>query len=159
MPIEIERKFLLLNDSWRSNITGNQPIVQGYLANTDKSSVRVRISGSKADINIKSTTLGVSRMEYEHPLPVNEAKEMLDQLCIQPLITKTRYFVEYRDCMWEIDVFEGENTGLIVAELELAEINDKIEMPDWIGREVSDDPRYYNMHLVSYPYASWADPL
>ena len=155
MATEIERKFLLLDDTWRSEIEKSQTIRQGYLAGSEKSSIRVRIADDQANINIKSATLDVTRSEYEYPIPVNEANEILDLLCEGPLIEKTRYYVPRGDHCWEIDVFSGDNDGLIVAEVELAEVDEEFERPDWLGEEVSDDARYYNVCLVKHPYKEW----
>jgi adenylate cyclase len=155
MATEIERKFLLLDDTWRSEIEKSICIRQGYLAGSEKSSIRVRIAGDQANINIKSATLGVTRSEYEYPIPVNEANEILDLLCEGPLIEKTRYYVPHGNHCWEIDVFSGENDGLIVAEIELARVDEDFERPDWLGEEVSDDTRYYNVCLVKHPYKNW----
>jgi adenylate cyclase len=155
MGIEIERKFLLLNDNWRSEVTKKVKIVQGYLANTELSSIRIRLHGEIANLNIKSMQLGVYRKEFEYPIPVAEAENMLKELCIRPLIDKTRYYIKQADHTWEIDVFEGENLGLVVAEIELSAIDEKFEHPPWLGKEVSDDERYYNVSLVTHPFRYW----
>ena len=155
MPIEIERKFLLRNDSWKKSADDGLDIRQGYLAGSDKSSIRVRISGKAANLNIKSATLGITRQEYEYPIPVVEANEMLDKLCEGPLIEKTRYLVHHDKHCWEIDVFSGDNQGMVVAEVELEHINEHFERPEWLGEEVSSDSRYYNVCLVSHPYKDW----
>ncbi|NOY61615.1 MAG: CYTH domain-containing protein [Gammaproteobacteria bacterium] len=155
MGVEIERKFLIKNGSWRQQVCSSKRYRQGYLAGNDKSSVRVRIAGEQARLNIKSATLGIRRMEYEYALPLADAQEMLDQLCEQPLIEKTRYFVEHEGNTWEIDLFEGDNAGLIVAEIELEDEAQHFARPAWLGEEVSDDPRYYNVCLVKHPYKNW----
>ena len=155
MPIEIERKFLLRDDSWQASADDGVLIRQGYLAGSDKSSVRVRISGDKANINIKSATLDITRQEYEYPVPIAEANEMLNTLCEGPLIEKIRYHVQHDMHCWEIDVFSGDNQGLVVAEVELGSVNESFESPDWLGKEVSDDTRYYNVCLVRHPYKDW----
>ena len=118
-------------------------------------SVRVRIEGDKAFLNIKSATLGVRRQEYEYPIPVDEARELLETLCEQPLVEKTRYRVNHDGLEWEIDVFEGKNEGLIVAEVELEAEEQKISLPSWCGQEVSEDARYYNVNLGKHPYTDW----
>ncbi len=118
-------------------------------------SVRVRIEGNQANLNIKSTDLGMHRLEFEYPLPVDEASEMLDKLCLKPIIEKTRYKLEYGSHTWEIDVFAGDNDGLVVAEIELNHLDEEFERPDWLGEEVTDDTRYYNVCLVTYPYKDW----
>lgn len=155
MPAEIERKFLVKNDDWRNHVSREARIVQGYLANTDRGSIRVRLAGEKAYLNIKSMTLGVSRTEFEYPVPLDDADYMLKNLCIQPVIEKTRYYIEQDPHLWEIDVFAGENAGLVVAEIELNDVNETFHQPDWLGREVSDDPRYYNVRLVENPFSQW----
>lgn len=156
MPSEIERKFLLASEDWRHSIRRSIPIRQGYLAEGN-ASVRVRVSGDEANLNIKSMTLGVSRLEYEYSIPLDEAHEMLDRLCRRPLIEKTRHLVEFAGRTWEIDEFAGDNAGLVVAELELGSEDEAYERPDWLGDEVSDDPRYYNVRLVQHPYRDWPD--
>lgn len=155
MATEIERKFLLRDDSWRLEANNEEFIRQGYLGGSDKSSIRVRIAGNKANINIKSATLDVTRQEYEYDIPLIEANELLDTLCDHPLIEKTRYHVHHGDHLWEVDVFSGDNEGLIVAEIELASADELFEKPDWLGDEVSNDPRYYNVCLVKHPYKDW----
>ena len=155
MPIEIERKYLLRSDDWKQASDQGRYIVQGYLAGSEQASVRVRIEGNRANINIKSATLGVYRKEYEYPVPLEQAREMLDTLCEHPLIEKTRYIVKHDGLEWEIDVFAGENDGLVVAEVELESEDQKINLPDWCGEEVSDDPRYYNVSLGKHPFSAW----
>lgn len=155
MATEIERKFLLKNDSWRTEANEGSMIRQGYLAGTEKSSIRVRVSGEKANINIKSATLDVTRQEYEYAIPLSEANEILDTLCEGPLIEKTRYHVQHDDHVWEVDEFYGDNQGLVVAEIELNSADENFERPDWVGEEVSDDTRYYNVCLVKHPYKDW----
>lgn len=155
MPIEIERKFLLVNDSWRDEVKYNHRIRQGYMGEIDKASVRIRVQGDKANINIKSATLSMRRMEYEYTIPLDEAEEMLDQLCKQPQVDKTRFIVEQGKHKWEIDEFYGDNEGLIVAEIELSDEEEAFEKPHWIGEEVTEDPRYYNVNLIKHPYKNW----
>lgn len=155
MATEIERKFLLKNDAWREEADAGVRMRQGYLIGAAKASVRVRISGDKAYLNIKSATLGVQRQEYEYAIPVHDADELLDTLCEQPLIEKTRYHVQHGDHTWEVDVFAGDNQGLIVAEIELSDADEDFERPLWLGEEVSHDTRYYNVCLVKHPYKDW----
>jgi len=155
MAKEIEKKFLLNNAQWRDSIQQSRQFIQGYLVGSKKASIRVRLEGEKAFINIKSATLAITRDEYEYEIPLSEAKEMLDKLCEKPLINKIRHDVVYADKKWEIDEFQEENAGLIVAEIELSTIDENFEMPDWVGQEVSDDTRYYNVCLVKQPYSSW----
>ncbi len=156
MGTEIERKFLLLNDQWRAAADGGTPYRQGYLVGSKQASVRVRIEGDEARLNVKSATLGILRQEYEYAIPLADAQEMLATLCPQPLVEKTRYHVYHGGRVWEIDVFEGDNAGLVVAEVELAREDDVLELPPWAGREVSHQPRYYNVCLVDHPYRAWS---
>jgi adenylate cyclase len=156
MGMEIEKKFLVINDHWRTTADTCESVIQGYFTTDQQCSIRVRLSGDKANLNIKSATLGITRTEYDYPIPATEAQEMLEHLCTKPLIEKKRYHVHYRQHLWEVDVFSGENEGLVVAEIELAHTDEDFIRPDWIGAEVSDDPRYYNVCLVKNPYKNWA---
>lgn len=155
MAIEIERKFLLQNDTWKSVARPGVRYRQGYLCDSGPASVRVRIGGQQAYLNIKSATLGVQRSEYEYEIAMEEAEELLAQLARKPLVEKTRYCVAHAQHIWEIDVFEGDNAGLVVAEIELRSADESFERPPWLGAEVSDDPRYYNVCLVEHPYKDW----
>ncbi|TDY02976.1 CYTH domain-containing protein [Thiohalophilus thiocyanatoxydans] len=155
MATEIERKFLIRDDRWRQQADAGQRIAQGYLIGARDASVRVRIEGDQANLNIKSATLGIYRQEYEYSIPLEDAREMLDNLCEKPIIDKVRYHVSHAGHLWEIDVFEGENVGLVVAEIELDSEDEAFEQPDWLGQEVSDDARYYNVSLVNHPYKDW----
>lgn len=157
MAKEIERKFLLTSEAWRDEVSSSCHYAQGYLASSEKSSIRIRTSGDKAHLNFKSATLGISRTEYEYEIPLSDAKEMLASFSEGPLIEKMRYFVKRGDHTWEIDVFEGDNVGLVVAEIELQDEHEAFERPAWLGDEVSDDPRYYNVCLVTHPYCDWND--
>ena len=152
---EIERKFRVIDDTWRDQAHASRFMRQGYLAGNERASMRVRTADGQAWLNIKSATLGISRQEYEYAIPLDEADEMLNTLCEGPLIEKTRYFVRHGGHLWEIDEFFGDNAGLIVAELELGSVNESYERPDWLGEEVSDDPRYYNVSLVKHPFREW----
>lgn len=155
MPTEIERKYLLRDDSWRKRVIKSKKIIQGYLANTGHSSIRIRLVNDSASLNIKSMTLGVTRSEYNYPIPAEEAALLLKDLCIGPLIEKTRHYVKYGDHTWEIDEFCGDNAGLIVAEIELDAPEEKFISPEWLGEEVSSDPRYYNVCLINHPFKDW----
>lgn len=155
MAHEIERKFLVLNDDWKSQVTDSVHYRQAYLAGNDKSSIRVRVADGQAWLNIKSATLGIQRTEYEYEIPLSDAGEMITNLCHGAAIEKWRHFVPCGDHVWEIDVFEGANQGLVVAEIELDDVAEVFEKPSWIGTEVSDDPRYYNVCLVDHPYCDW----
>ena len=157
MATEIERKFLVLDDSWRQQADRATPMRQGYMSGGERASVRVRVQGEQAFLNIKSATLGVWRREYDYPIPLGDAEEILDHLCEGPLIEKTRYHVEHAGHTWEVDVFEGDNAGLVVAEIELDSEDQPFEKPPWAGDEVSHDPRYYNVCLVKHPFKAWKD--
>jgi len=161
MGTEIERKFLVIGDDWREGARGTR-IRQGYLfADAERRvAIRVRVHGERANLNIKAVhgdDLAV-RDEYEYPIPVEDANAMLDTLCAHPPIDKVRHEVDYEGMLWEIDVFEGANEGLIVAEVELQKRAQEFARPPWLGREVSDDPRYLNQHLATNPYRNWAAP-
>ena len=155
VAIEIERKFLVVNDDWRARATPGVRYRQGYLSGSKTSSVRVRIEGEVARLNIKSATLGVTRREYEYAIPMNDAYEILKDLCDGPLIDKLRYHVQRGDHRWEIDVFEGANIGLVVAEIELGSEDETFARPEWLGAEVSHDARYYNVCLAQHPFKDW----
>ena len=157
MATEIERKFLVKDDGWRRDAGEGVRLRQGYLSGGGTSSVRVRTGGGVAHLNIKSATLGVWRREYEYAVPLADAEEMLDHLCQRPLIEKTRYHVRHAGHTWDVDVFEGDNAGLVVAEVELGSEDEAFAKPAWAGDEVSHDPRYYNVSLVKHPYKEWKD--
>lgn len=159
MAKEIERKFLLLHDGWRSLVTGSVHYRQAYLNNETDCSVRVRVSGEQAWLNIKGVTIGAERSEFEYEIPLSDAHEMLNQLSKTPVVEKVRHFVEQGPHTFEIDVFEGENAGLVVAEIELQSADESFARPDWLGEEVTDDVRYYNTHLARHPYRLWDTPL
>ncbi len=155
MPSEIERKFRVRDDGWRQLARDPVRIRQGYIIGSPKASVRVRVSGERGWLNIKSATVGVSRAEFDYEIPFSEAEQLIDMLCVRPLIEKTRYFVDHAEHCWEVDVFEGDNSGLVVAEIELGSEDEPFERPPWTGKEVSQDPRYYNAALVNLPYSRW----
>jgi adenylate cyclase len=154
VPREIERKFLLRDEAWRAGASG-KPYRQGYLSTEPDRTVRVRVAGDLAFLTVKGRSQGASRAEYEYPLPRADAEEMLDHLCLRPLIEKTRYRVPYGGLVWEIDEFSGDNAGLVVAEVELEAEDQPVALPPWVGREVTGDPRYANASLVARPFASW----
>ena len=154
MPREIERKFLLNNDAWRTLARRRQAMSQGYLAGSERVSVRVRVAGDEAHLNIKSGGFVTSRLEYEYAVPVTEARELL-KLCPGPLIEKTRHYVDFGGFEWEVDEFHGANDGLVVAELELDSEDQVFPRPAWLGREVTHLRRYYNVSLVDHPYSAW----
>lgn len=152
MSQEIERKFLVSGDGWRSGAERVR-IRQGYLAT--RPTVRIRTAGDQGFITVKGAPRGIVRAEYEYEIPLGEASEMLDTLCQRPLIDKWRYRVTHAGLVWEVDEFLAENAGLIVAEVELPDPTQAFELPPWVGPEVSDDPRYSNAALSQRPYSTW----
>lgn len=155
MALEIEHKFLLNNHNWRNEYYQSIAYKQGYLFSDKTRSIRIRTSNDTAWLNIKSATIGSSRQEYEYEIPLAEGLEILNNLCHKPFIEKIRYLVKHQQHIWEIDVFSGDNEGLIVAEIELSEIGESFAKPEWIGKEVTDELRYYNNCLVNNPYKNW----
>ena len=154
-PLEIERKFLLVGESWRSQVVGEpKRLSQGYLCADAENSVRVRIAGDYATLTVKGSRNGISRLEMQYTIPVPDAERML-ALCLRPLIDKTRHIVMHDGMKWEVDIFHSENEGLRVAEVELESEDQSISLPDWAGDEVSHDPRYYNSQLVKEPFSRW----
>jgi len=154
MAQEIERKFLVRKDAWTPRDDGT-PFKQGYLSTQKERVVRVRIEGHKAKLTIKGPTTGISRSEFEYPIPMEDAAILLDQLCEHPLIDKHRHLEQFGGHLWEIDVFHGENDGLIVAEVELASEDEALTLPPWAGEDVSADPRYFNSNLLKHPFKTW----
>jgi adenylate cyclase len=154
MGTEIERKYLLTDDRWRAAADTGTRYQQGYLSGDRNCSIRVRIEGERAALNIKSATLGIQRHEYEYEIPLPDARQLLELFC-PDTVSKTRYHVDYAGKTWEIDVFEGRNAGLVVAEVELDSIDETLELPPWVGVEVSGQPRYYNTELARHPFLDW----
>lgn len=154
MASEIERKYLVDVAVWKPRGDGVL-IKQGYLSSSKERVVRVRIEGGSAALTIKGVTTGITRAEYEYEIPLADAEAMLANLCEQPLIEKHRHREEHGGKTWEVDVFHGDNDGLVVAEVELASETEKISIPPWAVEEVSDDPRYYNANLLTHPYSRW----
>ncbi|NLX17974.1 MAG: CYTH domain-containing protein [Desulfobulbus sp.] len=154
MAQEIERKFLLKNERWRGLAEGVL-YRQGYLCASPERTVRVRIAGDRGYLAVKGVTLGTVRSEFEYIIPLSDAMEMLDTLCPQPQIEKKRYTIPYQGRIWEVDEFFGLNKGLIIAEIELASEDEHFDRPEWIGREVTGDTRYYNAALCTMPYTAW----
>lgn len=154
MPIEIERKFLVKGNEWRQ-LAQAVKYRQGYISTDKDRTVRIRTIDSKAFITIKSKSLGSSRLEFEYEIPFTDAIELLNYLCQKPIINKNRYKIKYSNLTWEVDEFFDENEGLILAEVELQNEKQIIEIPDWIGIEVSNDPKYFNANLVSNPFCQW----
>jgi adenylate cyclase len=159
MGREIERKFLLTADTWRGLATGSLFFCQGYLCSDKKSAVRVRIAQNTAFLTIKAAVSDLTRLEFEYPLPLEDAKSMLEQLADKPLVEKIRYTVPYCGLIWEVDEFLGANAGLTLAEVELSSEDQSIEKPAWIGREVTTDSRYYNVNLAKNPYRNWKETI
>jgi adenylate cyclase len=159
MGIEIERKFRLADDSWRDNVLQKTLLRQGYIANTRRASVRVRLAGDAGWLSVKSMTPGLSHAEYEAAIPAVEANEMLERLCEGRLIEKWRHIVVYQGSAWEIDEFLGENAGLVIAELELESENAVFARPAWLGVEVTHEERYYNFRLSEKPFRHWPENL
>jgi len=163
MGIEIERKFLVTGEDWRDAAHAVIPMAQGYINDMgaldrgdQKASVRVRIEDDRAALNLKSRTLGRSRQEFEYPIPVADARDLLS-LCVGGLVDKRRHLVRFGGLLWEVDEFLGDNAGLVVAEVELDDPEQPVPLPAWAGREVTDQARYYNVALASHPYARWSD--
>lgn len=156
MGIEVERKFLVETDQWQAAATSSTRIVQGYLARTDTTTVRVRIRGERAFLTIKGKATGIARSEFEYEIPTEDAMAMLDELSAGPLIDKVRHLVPVADHVWEVDVFAGANAPLVLAEVELSASDEQFQRPDWVGEDVSHDSRYYNVNLACAPYGSWA---
>jgi len=156
MGKEIERKFLVTGDAWRTGECSDYR--QGYLSIDKQRTVRVRVAGDTAFLTVKGITEGATRAEYEYPVPVTDAQAMLETLCLRPLIEKRRYRIQYNGMTWEIDEFLGENAGLVVAEIELETAQQPFDKPGWVGEEVTSDPRFYNANLVTRPYRTWNKP-
>ena len=154
MPREIERKYRVKGNGWRDHGAG-VPYRQGYLSTVAERTVRVRLIRDKGWLTIKGITVGATRAEYEYEIPSDEASEMLDNLCERPLIEKTRYRVEHQGLIWEVDEFDGDNAGLIIAEVELDDEDQTIVLPDWVGEEVTGDARFFNANLIANPYSTW----
>ena len=149
---EIERKFLV-KENWKPKSTGSR-IAQGYLSTDPDRTVRIRIRGDKGYITVKGKNQGILRQEFEYEIPLSDAETML-KLCLQPIITKTRYIEEIAGCNWEVDVFAGANAGLIVAEIELSDIEANFVKPQWLGDEVSADKRFFNSNSIKNPFSQW----
>lgn len=154
MGVEIERKFLVKNSSWKAGAKGTA-YRQGYLCTDKERTVRARIAGEKAYLTIKGKSTGASRMEFEYEIPVEDAHVLLKNLCVKPIIEKHRYCIEYQGFVWEVDEFSGENQGLIIAEIELSEEDQFFEKPEWLGAEVTGELKYYNSRLSQHPYSKW----
>jgi adenylate cyclase len=161
MPIEIERKFLVTSDAWRAQAQEVVPMAQGYIndqaamdSGAQRASVRVRIAGGEAFLNLKSRESGHTRQEFDYPIPLADGRQLL-ALCVGGIVEKRRHLVRHAGHLWEVDEFLGENAGLVVAEIELEAADERFEHPGWLGTEVTDDVRYYNLALASHPFARW----
>lgn len=154
MAHEIERKYLVTPGMWVPASAGTH-FVQGYLNSQKERVVRVRIEGDQARLTIKGLTTGLTRLEFDYPIPLADATVMLEQLCERPLIDKHRHVETFRGLTWEIDVFHGDNEGLVIAEVELTSEIDVVVLPPWAGDDVSGDPRYFNSNLLTHPYRTW----
>ena len=154
MGVEIERKFLVRDNRWKALGQGGL-LRQGYLSSVAERVVRVRIEGESAVLTIKGRTSGATRSEWEYPLPMADAQAFLDTLCERPIIEKKRYRIPHAGMVWEVDEFLGENVGLVVAEIELDAEGQVFSKPDWVGEEVTHDPRYFNANLLRNPYTRW----
>ena len=155
MAIEIERKFLVKDDSWKALAINEGEYKQGYITTQKVLTPRIRIVGNQGYLTIKGSRVGWSRFEFEYTIPLDDAKEIIDNYCDRPFIEKMRYKFLWKNLVWEIDEFFGKNKGLILAEVELEDENQNIELPPWVGKEVSDDPKYLNYNLVRHPYILW----
>jgi adenylate cyclase len=162
--MEIERKFLVKGQAWKQAAERSQAMAQGYLnplgaikGGSQNASVRIRIEGDAAFLNIKSRELGHTRQEFDYPVPVADARQLL-ALCVGGRVEKVRHYVRHHGHLWEVDEFLGQNAGLVVAEIELESAGEDFARPDWLGAEVTDLPRYYNLALAERPYCQWSDP-
>jgi adenylate cyclase len=153
MGQEIERKFLVRGDAWKALGQGIA-MRQGYLSTDPERVVRVRIEGGAATLTIKGRSVGATRGEWEYPIPLDDAQQLLG-LCLRPLVEKTRHRILVQGMCWEVDQFAGENAGLVIAEIELSAEDQQFDKPDWIGDEVTHDARYYNSNLLRHPYSAW----
>lgn len=154
MGDEIERKFLVRGDAWKAEAT-HSAYRQGFLSTEPERTVRVRLADGRGWLTVKGMSVGARRSEYEYEIPREDAARMLDSLCKRPLIEKVRHTLVVGRHTWEVDVFEGDNEGLVIAEVELRAEDEAFERPAWLGDEVTDDPRYFNSSLVEHPYKDW----
>jgi adenylate cyclase len=155
MALEIERKFLVRSDAWRAEVANRELLRQGYLTSGSQCSIRARIAGAQAWLNIKARKSGMTRLEFEYPIPVADADEILNELAQGPILEKYRHRVPAGEYVWEIDEFLGANAGLIVAEIELTSEDAVFGRPSWLGEEVTEDERYYNFNLARRPFKDW----
>lgn len=158
MAEEVERKFLVADGAWRG-LAEPRHFWQGYLADNPGRVVRVRVADAQAWLTIKGPNRGISRCEYEYEIPVADAREMLANLCLRPVLEKRRSRISHAGLVWEVDEFLGDNAGLIIAEVELESADQPVDFPPWIGAEVTGDARYYNSNLVKNPYSRWLETV
>ncbi len=158
MGKEIERKFLVQGEAWRSQVRSETHLVQGYLLDRPDLTLRVRIKAQDAFLTLKGASEGIARSEFEYPIPREDAQSLLAEFALFPPIDKIRYQVQVGAHRWDLDVFSGENAGLVLAEIELQDPEESFARPDWLGEEVSADPRYYNVNLAKRPYRTWGNP-
>jgi len=154
MGVEIEHKFLV-NKTLLPKLTNGYIIKQGYIQTVGVNTVRVRLQNKEAFLTLKSSSKGCSRLEFEYAVPLEDAEQMLENLCQKPFVDKTRYLIEHEGHTWELDVFEGENKGLIVAEIELKSEDETFSLPHWVTQNVTSDKRYANSNLIKHPYLNW----
>ncbi len=155
MGIEIERKFLPAGDGWRKVAGKGILYRQGYLSDDKERVVRIRTAGNRGYLTVKGKTAGMTRVEYEYEIPEQDCIEMLEMLALKPIIEKRRFTIKQSGTVWEVDEFSGENSGLIVAEVEIKSEDQQLVKPEWIGKEVTGDPRYYNSNLIINPFTKW----
>jgi len=157
MGLEVERKFLVRSDEWRT--LGEAVLIrQGYLCDVPERVVRVRLSGARGWLTVKGINVGPSRLEFEYEIPAKDAADLLDAFCPQPVLEKQRTRVPHGGLTWEVDEFSGANAGLVVAEVEIPHPDHPLTLPGWVGTEVTGDPRYYNNQLHAHPFTGWATP-
>lgn len=154
MAVEIERKFLVKNEEWRNQVDESFEISQGYLNSSIDRNVRVRIKGEQAFLTIKTKTKSITRTEFEYQIPLEDGLQLID-ICEKPIIKKRRHLIIQNQHTWELDVFELENKGLLIAEIELSSEEEQFKTPSWLGKEVSDDTRYFNSALIKHPFSKW----
>lgn len=155
MAFETERKFLVVRELWERQVKPEGvPVSQGYIAETDAGTVRIRVKGSQGFITVKGRTSGITRPEFEYPIPLSDVREMM-RILDPPQVSKVRYVIPFCGKTWEVDVFDGLNAGLITAEIELKSEEEAFEIPPWVGEEVTADPRYANSELAKRPFGSW----
>jgi adenylate cyclase len=154
MGLEIERKFLVSGDAWKT-LGEDVKMRQGYLSTDSERVVRVRIEGATATLTIKGRSVGATRGEWEYAIPIADAEELLSNLCLRPLVEKIRYRIRQHGMLWEVDEFLGDNAGLVVAEIELSAEDQAFVKPAWVREEVTHDARYYNANLLHHPFSAW----